>query len=125
MNGRKWESLCKRCGLCCYEKDRTPDGRFIIRLDKPCFWLDQEKRTCTVYTERFRTYENCKKMTIFHALFAGYLPSTCGYVEHFRPFRLRKQPVYYPFVSPVFTGTEFQRSEPTETSVQFPCMEEK
>ena len=81
-----WEGLCKRCGLCCYEKRRGPAG-YIIDLSRPCFYLDPVSRLCTVYERRFEVCRQCRKMTIAHALFTSYLPESCGYVQKFRIWR--------------------------------------
>ena len=81
-----WDSLCKRCGICCYEKRWTPGG-YVTRMDAPCRYLDVTTKLCTVYENRFRVCRECRKMTIFHALFTTYLPETCGYVERFRIWR--------------------------------------
>jgi uncharacterized protein len=82
----RWEALCKRCGMCCYEKRWTRDG-YIIDLSAPCPYLDTSDLKCSVYHNRFRVCHQCRKMTIFHALFTSYLPDTCGYVERFRIWR--------------------------------------
>ena len=81
-----WERICKRCGVCCYEKRRTSTG-LITDLNAPCAYLDEQTRLCTVYPRRFSVCRECRKMTIFHALFSSYLPDSCGYVETFRIWR--------------------------------------
>lgn len=84
----RWESLCKGCGLCCYEKEGTELGRVVIDLNKPCRYLNEQNMTCTIYSNRFKKSKGkCKKVTIFHALFVNYMPETCGYVEKYRPWR--------------------------------------
>jgi uncharacterized protein len=82
----RWESLCRRCGLCCYEKERQ--GRIVTTdFRKPCRYLDISSRRCTVYGKRFEVCEHCKRMTVVHALFVKWLPPQCGYVKRFRPWR--------------------------------------
>ena len=85
---KRWESLCNRCGLCCYERVRK-NGRLVIRFGSPCQFLDTETHLCTVYECRFQVCPECRKVTIFHALFSRYLPDSCGYVQAYRkrPFR--------------------------------------
>ena len=83
----RWESLCNRCGLCCYEKDYDK-GRGIIVLSLPCRYLDEETNLCTVYDRRFKTCRECRKVTIFHALFSPFMPESCGYVRHYRRWRI-------------------------------------
>jgi hypothetical protein len=85
----RWEGLCRRCGLCCYEKEVV--GVRVVKNDRrPCLHLDTETRRCTVYETRFDVCAQCRKMTVFHALFVRWLPDDCGYVRHFR--RLGRAP---------------------------------
>lgn len=80
---RDWESLCRRCGLCCYERTRVAGG-VRIDLNKPCPYLEPGTRKCTVYTRRFAVGAACSKVNLFHALFAKRMPATCGYVRAYR-----------------------------------------
>ena len=84
--GAAWESLCRRCGLCCFQKEV---GRGILHIDfrAPCRYLDESTRLCAVYERRFKVCPECRRMTVFQALFARYLPITCGYVREFRGAR--------------------------------------
>jgi hypothetical protein len=84
----RWESVCRMCGLCCYEKEWR-GGTIVTNYRAPCRFLDEASRLCTVYDRRFRECPECRKMTIFHALFASYLPPECAYVQRFRPWRAR------------------------------------
>ncbi len=84
-----WESVCLMCGLCCYEKEWR-GRRIVTNYGAPCRFLDTRSRLCTVYDRRFQECAECRKMTIFHALFASYLPEGCGYVRRFRPGRRRR-----------------------------------
>ncbi|MGO9309942.1 MAG: hypothetical protein ACLQDL_13065 [Spirochaetia bacterium] len=82
----RWEARCRRCGLCCYEKEYR--GRTVVtNFSRPCRYLDLPSRMCTVYEKRFDVCAQCKKMTILHAVFVRWLPPTCGYVQHYRPWR--------------------------------------
>ena len=78
-----WENLCHKCGICCFTK-RTVNGVCIINYNSPCEYLDVESNLCFVYENRFKTCHDCKKMTVLRALFADFLPDTCGYVDFFR-----------------------------------------
>lgn len=78
-----WEGLCRRCGLCCYEKEFR-GGAVVTNYRRPCRYLDENTRACTVYEKRFRTCPECRRMTIFHAMFVPWLPESCGYVRHYR-----------------------------------------
>ena len=88
---RRWEGLCRRCGSCCYEKRHTATG-LLVDLRLPCRFLDEETRLCSVYEERFHTCPECRRMTIFHALFSSYLPESCGYVRRFKRWRISSSP---------------------------------
>ncbi len=85
---KRWEELCARCGLCCYEKT-LETNRLMYHLDAPCRCLDEQTMTCRIYTERFRENRDCRKMTILKAMFASYLPDSCGYVQWARRHRIR------------------------------------
>ena len=82
---KDWESLCHCCGLCCYEKVRQSDGSWVLDRSKPCPWLDESTMLCKVYEKRLKVYPRCRKVRLHHALFAPYLPSSCGYVRELRP----------------------------------------
>jgi uncharacterized cysteine cluster protein YcgN (CxxCxxCC family) len=80
----RWEAICRRCGRCCFEK-AIRDGVTVVNYRAPCRFLDRASGLCTVYNSRFRRCSECRRMTVFHALFAPYLPESCGYVRKFRP----------------------------------------
>ena len=86
MRRRDWEGLCGRCGKCCYEKRYTAHG-LVVDYKLPCRYLDESTRLCRVYERRFRACPECRRMTVFHALFSSYLPDSCGYVRAFRRWR--------------------------------------
>jgi hypothetical protein len=87
----RWEALCRRCGACCHEKRYTARG-LVLDYGSPCRHLDEGSRLCRVYEVRFRACPECRRMTIFHALFSRFLPDTCGYVEAFRRWRILSSP---------------------------------
>jgi uncharacterized cysteine cluster protein YcgN (CxxCxxCC family) len=82
----RWESHCRRCGLCCYEKERR-GSTVVTDYRHPCVYLDVATRLCTVYEKRFAVCAQCRPMTLFHALFVTWLPPTCGYVRRYRRAR--------------------------------------
>jgi uncharacterized cysteine cluster protein YcgN (CxxCxxCC family) len=92
MRRDDWEALCQRCGLCCYEKRYTRGG-MVVDLRLPCRYLDEKSRQCSVYERRFVACPECRRMTVFHALFCGYLPASCGYVRRFRKWRRSSNPL--------------------------------
>jgi len=79
----RWESLCRRCGRCCYEK-HVRGARVITDWHRPCPHLDVKSGSCRVYEKRFDLCGACRKMTLVHALFTRWLPPECGYVQHYR-----------------------------------------
>ncbi|MDC7225282.1 MAG: YkgJ family cysteine cluster protein [Spirochaetales bacterium] len=98
----EWDAICLGCGKCCCEKipfkyienrpRRVPgvkavNKRYFIDYSSPCSYLDIETGNCLVYEKRFRVCRSCLPMTIFHALFADYLPEDCAYVQKFRFWR--------------------------------------
>jgi hypothetical protein len=56
----------------------------VTHFDRPCPHLDLALRQCTIYETRFQTCANCKKMTIWRAVFVRWLPPGCGYVQRYR-----------------------------------------
>ena len=91
MRRRDWEGLCRRCGKCCYEKRYTAHG-LVVDCKLPCRFLEEATRLCRVYERRFRACPECRRMTVFHALFSSYLPDSCGYVRAFRKWRRSSSP---------------------------------
>ena len=94
-----WDSICSGCGQCCCDKIKMKkinkkkqtiagtkciNRRWAIDFSSPCVYLDIETGGCSIYKERFTVCRNCIPLTIFHALFAGYLPPNCSYVKKFR-----------------------------------------
>ena len=79
----RWESLCRQCGQCCYEKE-IRGLSVVTNFRRPCLHLDTATHRCTIYETRFQTCAHCRRMTLRHALFVRWLPRTCGYVQHYR-----------------------------------------
>jgi hypothetical protein len=72
-----WEAICCRCGRCCYEKIEF-DGK-VYYTDIPCDRLDPETRLCTVYVERDRQRQGCRRLNP-DLIRQGLLPGDCPYV---------------------------------------------
>lgn len=89
--GERWENLCSRCGMCCYEKIIYGD-QLIYDMGSPCKFLDTAANTCTVYPERFKKCPRCQKMTLWKAMTASWLPESCAYVQWARRRRIRLVP---------------------------------
>jgi uncharacterized cysteine cluster protein YcgN (CxxCxxCC family) len=83
-----WESLCNRCGCCCYEKIELVEG--VVLYGEPCPYLDIESRLCTVYPERMNINPECIQMTeeIIGGLY--WLPAHCGYRRYYERKKLKE-----------------------------------
>ncbi len=84
---RNWDSLCNRCGKCCYSRTVTSYGDVIIHYGSPCENLDTQTHMCRVYDDRFRKCNHCGKVNLLVALFAPSLPHDCAYARTFRLWR--------------------------------------
>ncbi len=65
-------------------KKKCINKTWIIDFNDPCEYLDIESNLCFVYEKRFKLCADCRKMTIFKALFVDFLPDNCGYVDFLR-----------------------------------------
>lgn len=74
-----WESICKRCGRCCYEKIDF-EGR-IYYTDLPCEYLEADTNHCRVYSNRETARPGCVKLTTGNVA-GGFLPADCPYVKN-------------------------------------------
>lgn len=81
---KDWDSLCNRCGKCCYTRYISKTGKVIINYFEPCQFLDEETHLCKVFEDRFRKYARCGKVNMRHSLFNPLMPSDCAYVKTFR-----------------------------------------
>ncbi|MBN2644129.1 MAG: hypothetical protein JXR59_01495 [Desulfuromonadaceae bacterium] len=71
------ESVCQRCGRCCYEK--IVDRGVIYYTNIPCPYLDAKTRLCTIYERRQQVRPDCA--VISRAIVEmGVLPADCPYV---------------------------------------------
>ena len=76
----EWESMCTRCGLCCYEKEEGVDGE-VITTDRACQFLTAEN-ACSVYDERFIHCSECGAVTPQRLLTEPeLLPFECPYLQ--------------------------------------------
>jgi len=82
----EWESLCKRCGQCCFEKKRGRDGS-LRKTSVPCRHLDIVERTCRIYEKRFEIDRDCIKLTPEKVRILSWLPEDCAYVRFIRKER--------------------------------------
>ena len=83
----RWESLCKLCGRCCYEKIDF-EGE-IYYTGSPCEFLDLNTNLCTVYDHRHKARPGCVPLSpeVFNR---GILPADCPYVSGIKNYRAPK-----------------------------------
>ena len=75
----KWETLCRGCGSCCFEKIEGEQGT-IFYTQTPCRYLDVVTRQCRIYDNRFIINPECVKLTAELVPTLRWLPRDCGYV---------------------------------------------
>lgn len=73
-----WESLCNRCGECCFEKSIDKKGK-AYTLAIPCRFLDIHSRECRIYHQRQQAEEDCIKLTPENVPGLDWLPGNCAY----------------------------------------------
>ena len=73
-----WESLCERCGLCCFEKIEDESGT-IFFTQTPCRYLDVVTRQCRIYSRRFAINPACIQLTPELVEKLHWLHDECGY----------------------------------------------
>jgi len=83
MDQDKWESICKRCGKCCYEKVDLGAGH-VVYTDEPCQHLDTETGLCKVYADRHTVEPDCISLTEHLVRTLHWLPEECAYLEYVR-----------------------------------------
>ncbi|MEI6209452.1 MAG: YkgJ family cysteine cluster protein [Desulfuromonadales bacterium] len=75
-----WDSRCRQCGLCCFEKIEDERGN-IFYTRTPCRYLDVVTRQCAIFERRFSINPTCIKLTPELVRTLRWLPSNCGYRE--------------------------------------------
>jgi hypothetical protein len=83
MTDEEWESICNRCGKCCYEKLDLGQGK-IVYTDIPCEYLDTETKLCTVYHKRHEVAPDCMSLNPDLVRVLSWLPQDCAYLAHVR-----------------------------------------
>lgn len=86
---KDWDSLCNRCGKCCYARSVRRGGRVVIHYSSPCENFDTETKLCKIYEERFKKCDHCGKVDLYTALFNPTLPKDCAYLKTFRLWERR------------------------------------
>ncbi len=82
-SNNEWESICRRCGKCCYEKVDLGGGE-IIYTNEPCIHLDTKTNLCKVYNNRQVEEPHCIELTENLVRTLNWLPPDCAYVEYVR-----------------------------------------
>ena len=77
---KEWETLCRGCGSCCFEKIEDERGT-IFYLLKACRYLDVVTRQCRIYDNRFTINPDCVKLTAELVPTLRWLPRDCGYAS--------------------------------------------
>lgn len=78
---KQWETICKKCGKCCYEKLDLGGG--VIRYtDEPCTHLDTATKLCKVYENRSEIEPDCIQLTEAVVRELTWMPEGCAYVEY-------------------------------------------
>ena len=76
--GADWDSRCKQCGECCFEKIEDDRGNiFYTRM--ACRFLDVVTRKCKIFERRFEINPSCIKLTPELVETLRWLPRDCGY----------------------------------------------
>ena len=83
MNQDQWESICRKCGKCCYEKVDVGAGE-IHYTDEPCQYLDVETHQCKVYHDRHEVEPDCISLTEHLVRTLNWLPKNCAYLAYIR-----------------------------------------
>jgi len=73
-----WDSRCKQCGRCCFEKIEDERGN-IFYTQTACRFLDVVSRECKIFERRFEINPSCIKLTPELVQTLRWLPRDCGY----------------------------------------------
>lgn len=77
ISNEEWETLCRGCGSCCFEKIEDERGT-IFYTQTPCRYLDVVSRQCRIYDNRFTINPECVKLTEELVPNLRWLPRGCG-----------------------------------------------
>ena len=79
MSSAEWESLCSRCGICCFHRLTDHDTGTPYYTSIRCNHLNADTLQCNVYQHRFEVCQTCKKIVPENTRNFMQLPDTCGY----------------------------------------------
>ena len=76
------DTLCRRCGKCCYKKIAV--GRGVVYITPfPCDFLDIHTNLCTIYPSRFDLNPLC--LSVKDGMQVNAFPADCPYVPGYAP----------------------------------------
>jgi len=105
------ESLCRKCGACCYGSVHF-HGRLIVIRELPCRFLtpvENGPSLCKVYDKRGKLARWCQKVSR-SSVAKGCFPEDCPYVQGIRGYRGKnflqgeEQKKFYEWLKGVFEG---------------------
>ena len=70
------DERCVRCGRCCHEKLVVDD--MVLFTSKPCVYLDEQTKLCTVYEQRHVVNPKC--LSVEAGIKFSVFPRDCPYV---------------------------------------------
>lgn len=93
---QEWDSRCRQCGKCCFEKIEDERGNLFYTLTA-CRFLDVISRECKIFDRRFEINPSCVKLTPELVRTLRWLPLECGYrdvsvVTAGKPGKFRRRP---------------------------------
>lgn len=99
MTESEWESLCDGCGKCCLHKLMDEDTDEVYYTNVACSWLNSKTCSCKDYPNRFKSGEECLKLSRENIAEFNWLPTTCSY-------RLLAEGKPIPEWHPLITGSK-------------------
>ena len=75
----EWESLCSRCGICCFQRIIDPKTGAPHYTSIRCRHLNAGTLQCDDYDNRFDVNHSCEKVTPENIRDLKQLPDSCGY----------------------------------------------
>ena len=79
MTKAEWESLCSRCGICCFQRVYNRKTGAPHYTSIRCRHLNAATLQCNLYENRFDVDYSCEKITPENIRELNWLPETCGY----------------------------------------------
>ena len=79
MTKAEWESLCARCGICCFQRIENFKTGATHYTSIRCRHLNPATLCCYAYDNRFDVNDSCEKVTPENIRELNCLPDSCGY----------------------------------------------